>query len=141
MKKLFTALMALIILGCTPKMNDLATSLPVNATIDLVNVTDDKVKVEIDPGRLTSESINFYIPKTVPGTYSDDNYGQNIVDFTALDYNNKPLEVSKLDENSWKINNAVNLDKVTYYVNDTFDSETEKESPVFSPAGSNIDNG
>lgn len=140
-KLLFTALAVLTILGCTPKVNDLATDSPINSTIDLIHVVDDKVKVEINPGRLTSESINFYIPKTVPGTYSDDNYGQYIVDFKALDYNNNELEVTEVDENSWKISNATNLDKVTYYVNDTFDSEGEKEEPVFSPAGTNIDSG
>ena len=141
MKKILYAAFAAIIFGCTPKINDLATNVPVNATIDLVNVVDDKVKVEIDPGRFTSESINFYIPKTVPGTYSEDNYGQYIEDLVALDYNGDKLEATKVDENTWKINNAVNLDKVIYHANDTFDTEKEKEEPVFSPAGTNIEAG
>ncbi|UOB16930.1 M61 family metallopeptidase [Abyssalbus ytuae] len=142
MKKLFYAAIAVsFIIGCTPKVNDLATNSPVNATIDLVNIDNDKVKVEIDPGRFTAENINFYIPKTVPGTYSDDNYGQYIDNLEALDYNNSKLEVTKVDENTWNISNATNLDKVVYYVNDTFDSEKEKKEPVFSPAGSNIEAG
>ena len=140
MKKLFfTAFAVITILGCTPKVNDLATSLPINATIDLVNVIDDKVKVEIDPGRITSESVTYKIPKTVPGTYSNDNYGQYVENLIALDYKDNPLTVTKIDDNSWKIDNATNLDKITYYVNDTFDTESEKEEPVFSPAGTNID--
>ncbi len=142
MKKLFfTALAVSILLGCTPKVNDLATSLPINATIDLVHIVDDKVKVEINPGRLTSETVTFNIPKTVPGTYSDDNYGQYIEGLIAYDYKDNSLAVTKLDENSWKIDNATNLDKIIYYVNDTFDSEREKEVAVFSPAGTNIDSG
>ncbi|HSP12919.1 MAG TPA: hypothetical protein VLO29_10380, partial [Salegentibacter sp.] len=41
---------------------------PVVATLDLVNVEDDKVKVSVNPDRLTAEEIEFNIPKTVPGT-------------------------------------------------------------------------
>lgn len=142
MKNIFLILIvSFFVYGCPPKFRDYANQVPVTATIDLVNVTDDKVTVEINPGRFTDKSITFYIPKTIPGTYSSDNYGQYIDDFTALDYNNNPLNVTKIGENSWKINDAVYLDKVTYKVNDTYDTETEKEAPVFSPAGINIDPG
>jgi len=41
-----------------------------------------------------------------------------------------------LDKNSWSIKNATKLKKITYYVNDTFDNESEHE--VFSPSGTNI---
>ncbi|WP_340065363.1 peptidase M61 [Ascidiimonas aurantiaca] len=132
---------ALTILSCSPKINDLASQLPVTTTIDLVNVNEDKVQVELDPGRFTSESITFYIPKTVPGTYSTDNYGQYIENIKAFDYNNNLLEIVQNDMNSWQINNATNLDRLTYWVNDTYDTEAEKENPVFSPAGTNIESG
>ena len=45
--------------------------------------------------------------------------------------------VAKTDENSWLIENAAQLDKVTYFVNDSFDMDGEKG--VFSPSGTNID--
>ncbi|GLB48938.1 M61 family metallopeptidase [Neptunitalea lumnitzerae] len=143
MKKLaLTLFSAGLIFSCTPKVNDLATETPVKATIDLTNVKDDKVMSTIDPGRFTEESVTFYIPKTVPGTYSADNYGQFIEDFKAYDYNGKELAVSKPDVNSWVINNATKLDKITFWVNDTFDSESgasfvDRED-VFSPSGTNI---
>ncbi|WP_340199293.1 peptidase M61 [Ascidiimonas sp. W6] len=140
MKNLFIAFIAIILIsGCTPKPNDLVNSRPVVATIDLVNVTDDKVMVEMNPGRFTNETVTFFIPKTVPGTYSTDNYGQYIEDFKALSYTNELLEATQIDENSWQITNAPNLDKITYWVNDTYDSEKTKEEPVFSPAGTNIE--
>lgn len=108
------------------------------ANIDLVNVVDDKVMVTVDPGAFTKDEVSFYIPKTVPGTYSADNYGKYIDGFRALDYQGKELSVSRGDENSWNISNGKNLDKVSYYVNDTYDSEREQEHAVFSPAGTNI---
>lgn len=108
------------------------------AAIDLVNVVDDRVMVTIDPGRFTTDKITFYIPKTVPGTYSEDDYGKYIEEFKALDYKGKELSHERLDDNSWMITNATDLDKVTYWVNDTYDTETEVKDKVFSPAGTNI---
>ncbi len=131
------------IVSCgTKPANDLAADSPVKAMVDLTNVQNDKVMSTIDPGRFTSETVTFFIPKTVPGTYSADNYGQFIDDFKAYDYKGNELTVTKGDQNSWIINNATELDKVTYWVNDTFDSESgasfQEREDVFSPAGTNI---
>jgi predicted metalloprotease with PDZ domain len=52
--------------------------------------------------------------------------------------------VKKTDDNSWTIANAQKLRKVTYLVNDTFDTENGKgfgKGDIFSPAGSNIEAG
>ncbi|MDP5061521.1 MAG: peptidase M61, partial [Maribacter sp.] len=111
---------------------------PIVAGIDLVNVVDDKVRVDLNPGAFTATTVLFSIPKTVPGTYSSDNYGQYIQDFKALDYKGNPLQFTKIDENSWSIDNATQLDKVQYWVNDTYDTENEVDDAVFSPAGTNI---
>ena len=113
------------------------------ANIDLKNVKDDKVMVSIETPKITNEKITFNIPKTVPGTYSEDNFGQFIDDFTALDAKGKPLTVKKLDTNSWEISNANKLTKITYWVNDTFDQEKGGEfgTDIFSPTGTNIDEG
>jgi predicted metalloprotease with PDZ domain len=94
--------------------------------------------VTIDPGQFTQQEIYFYIPKMVPGTYSVDNYGRYIDDLTAIDYEGRTLPINKTDTNSWLITNAQKIDKISYYVNDTFDTETEVEEPVFSPSGTNI---
>tara|TARA_R110002126_G_scaffold287506_1_gene440365 strand:+ start:2054 stop:3925 length:1872 start_codon:yes stop_codon:yes gene_type:complete len=114
---------------------------PILTTIDLVNVVDDRVRVEMNPKAFTTETVLFRIPRTVPGTYSSDNYGKYIQDFKALDYKGNELKVVKLDENSWSISNGVQLDKVEYLVNDTYDTETEVADAVFSPAGTNISKG
>lgn len=131
--------MGLLLNGCGSTKSLVSTETPtIMATIDLVNVTDDKVNVSVDPGVFTSDDVTFYIPETVPGTYSIDNYGQYIEGFKALDYDGKELPVTKSDENTWNISNGKNLDKVVYLVNDTFDTENIKKDHVFSPAGTNI---
>lgn len=114
---------------------------PIISTIDLVNVIDDRVLVELNPGVFTSETVVFRIPKTVPGTYSTDNYGKYIEDFSAIDYKGQELAYTKLDDNSWSISKGSELDKVTYWVNDTYDTESEVTDAVFSPAGTNISEG
>ena len=116
----------------------------VKVAIDLNQVKEDKVMVTITPPSFTTPEVVFHIPKTVPGTYSSDNYGKLIVDLKALDKTGNELTVTKTDDNSWKISNAKTLAKVTYWVNDTYDSETGRgfgKDEIFSPAGTNIDEG
>ena len=95
------ALVATLI-GCKSTQQNADKDLVV-ANLDLVNVNDDKVMVSVDPGKFTTEETTFYIPKTVPGTYSTDNYGQFVEDLKAIDYNGNELKVTRIDDNSWKI--------------------------------------
>ncbi len=122
--------------------NDLATSLPIEATINLSKVTDDKAPVTIDPGRFTEKMVTYRLPRVVQGTYSVSDFGKYVEDFKAYDYSGNEMEVNQLDTNSWTIVNATKLDKITYWVNDTYDIEEEggigKDQP-FSPAGTNIE--
>jgi len=108
----------------------------IKVSMDLVAVENDRVLVTVDPGRFNSPTTTFYIPKTVPGTYSIDNYGKFIEDLKAFDYTGKEMSVNQNGDNSWNFSNAAELDKITYYVNDSFD--VEGEEGIFSPAGTNI---
>ncbi|MCF1191653.1 peptidase M61 [Mangrovimonas sp. AS39] len=121
---------------------DLAISNPIESSIDLTKVKDDKVPVIINPGRFTSETEIYRLPRVVQGTYSVSDFGKYIEDFKAFDYEGKEIPTEKIDTNSWQINQASNLDYVTYYVNDTFDVEVTGgiggDTP-FSPAGTNIE--
>jgi predicted metalloprotease with PDZ domain len=108
-------------------------------TVDLVEVNDDKIKVELIPPKLSQPEAIFRFPKIVPGNYSINNFGRFIEDIKFFDLNNKELASVKLDENSWKVPGQ-GLSKVTYWVNDTYDSKIKKDF-VFEPAGSNIEQG
>ncbi|RDI12133.1 peptidase M61 [Flavobacterium sp. AG291] len=133
MKKFICTLAIALSLG---SMAFAQKSKDIQVAIDLKNVKDDKVMVSITPPAFDTETTTFFIPKIVPGTYSEDNYGKYVEGFKAFDKKGKELTVTKPDENSWKIEGAKKLAKVTYLVNDTYDIENTHD--IFSPAGTNI---
>ncbi|WP_179344846.1 M61 family metallopeptidase [Winogradskyella ursingii] len=133
-----------ILVGCgpaKPKVDDLAVNNPIETSLDLTAVKEDKVPVIINPGRFTTENVTYRLPRVVQGTYSVSDFGKYVDDFKALDYDGNELTVTKVDTNTWTITDATKLDRLMYYVNDTFDIETNGgiggEQP-FSPAGTNI---
>ncbi|WP_299525532.1 peptidase M61 [Winogradskyella sp.] len=137
--------LSVILVGCgsaKPKIDDLAINNPIQTSLDLTAVVDDKVPVTINPGRFTSETVTYRLPRVVQGTYSVSDFGKYVEDLKALDYDGNELEVTKVDTNTWGVTDATKLDKITYYVNDTFDVESSGgiggENP-FSPAGTNIE--
>ncbi len=138
MKKILLGVATVSLLFACKTQNVIApqTEQPTIVNINLVDVENDKVEVTVDPDRFTTDTTTFFIPKTVPGTYSTDNYGKFSENFKAFDYKGKEMDVTRVDDNSWTINNAEEMDKVTYLVNDSFD--WEKEGGVYSMAGTNI---
>jgi len=123
---------AITVLGQKPKPGN-----NYRFTIDLVNVVDDKVKVELLSPAIGKSEITYHFPKIIPGTYSEDDFGRYIEQFKAFDKKGDTLPVSKQDVNSWTISNANKLTKITYWVNDTYDDGKTKQV-IFEPAGSNI---
>lgn len=116
----------------------------VHVSLDLVTINNDRVAVTIIPPKIKTNETTFYLPKIVPGTYSEDDYGRYIDNFKAYDAKGKELVIAKMDENSWVIKEAKSLAKVTYLINDTYDSESGSEfgkGDIFSPAGTNIAEG
>ncbi len=132
---------SLVLIGCgsVNQTNDIASKTPIVTEIDLTQVTDDKVPVVINPGRFIQDSIKYFLPKVVQGTYAVSDFGKFVDGFKALDYNGAELAVEKLDTNTWLIANAKQLDKIIYLVNDTYDIENTSESTPFSPSGTNIE--
>ncbi|WP_136481386.1 M61 family metallopeptidase [Cognatitamlana onchidii] len=122
--------------------NDLAINVPIETSIDLMNINDDRAPVTVNPGRFTVETVTYRLPRVIQGTYSISNFGKYIDDFKAIDYEGNELPVNKIDTNTWTVSSAKNLDKITYLVNDTYDIEVTggigKDTP-FSPAGTNIE--
>lgn len=144
-QRLLTFIAGILLVGCSTTkttVNDLATNTPIETAIDLTQVKDDRVPVLINPGRFLLDTVTYHLPRVVQGTYSISDFGKYVVDFKAIDYQGNTLPVTKTDTNSWTIANAKNLDKIEYYVNDTFDIEVSggigKDTP-FSPSGTNIE--
>ena len=116
----------------------------VSVSINLIDVKDDKVLVTVTTPKINTDEVTYSIPKIVPGTYTEDNYGKYIEDVKAFDAKGALLSVTKKDDNNWTIKNAKALRTITYLVNDTYDTENGKgfgKEDVFSPAGTNIDAG
>ena len=108
-------------------------------SVDLNNVQDDNLFVAMQVPTVKSEQIEFHMPKIVPGTYSISDFGRFVTEFTAMDQNGKELPVKRLDDNRWEIQKANMLDKVTYWVEDSYD--TDKGNVLFEPGGTNIEEG
>ncbi len=106
-------------------------------TIDLVNVKNDQVKVELTPPVIQKKTITYHLPKIVPGTYSEDDYGRYVEQLRVFDKKGDTLPVVKSDINSWTISNADKMTRLTYFVNDSYDDNLTKQV-IFEPAGSDI---
>ncbi len=115
----------------------------IKTTIDLVNVKDDKVPVTMEFPKMKSGDVKFHFPKTVPGTYSVDDYGRFVEGVKFMDNKGKEIPFTKVNDNNYALKNAQNLSKVTYLVNDSFDDEMDesKHKAVFSPSGTDIEAG
>jgi len=114
----------------------------IEVNINLTDVKDDQVLVTVKAPKIKTDEITYSLPKTVPGTYSVDDYGKYIADFKAYDSKGNLLAVTKTDDNTWSIKKAKSLVKITYLVNDTFDTEKGRgfgKDDIFSPTGTNID--
>ena len=140
MRKILLGLVTLAFLAsCSTSKVAVKENKTINVAIDLNNVVDDKVQVEINPQKIKEASVVYQIPAIVPGTYVISDYGKFISDFKAYDYDGNEMAVEQLDTNSWQVGNAQQLDKVTYWVDDTFD--TKEKHKIYVMAGTNIEAG
>jgi predicted metalloprotease with PDZ domain len=114
------------------------------AAVDLISVKDDKVRVEITAPTITTDQISYHFAKIIPGTYAIADYGRFVEEVKAYDQQGNLLTVNRKDANTILITGAKKLVRLSYLVNDTFDTETgadafsTKEQVIFSPAGTNI---
>jgi predicted metalloprotease with PDZ domain len=113
---------------------------PYKYTVNLTKVSEDRIFVELDPPKIKKKEIKFYLPKIIPGTYAIADYGRMVSDLKAVDKKGRALKVERLDNNSWKISNAKKIAKISYWVDDTFDSALPGPD-IFQPAGTNIEAG
>lgn len=109
-------------------------------SMDLNKVVDDKLSVTLHAPALSRDEVTFFMPRIVPGTYEIYDFGRFISGFKAYDKNGNELPVTKKDTDSWLIKNAKSLDRITYDVEDTWDTSI-KGKFVFEPGGTNIEAG
>ena len=107
-------------------------------SIDLNKLTHDKLSVQVKTPKFKEDQIDFFFPKIVPGTYANYDFGRYISDFQAFDAQGKSLSVVKKNVNQYQIKNAVKLTRITYQVDDTWDSPEIDGEYVFEPAGTSF---
>ncbi len=148
MKKIGLSLLSLLIINaCSPKTGEMIeknaevsfTETPIATSIDLTDVKNDRLLVQIDPGKFDTDTVLFRLPRVVQGTYSVSNFGSFVENFTAYSYDGTQLQIDSTDVNTWTIPNASSLDRLEYLVNDTYDIEQTEKATPFSPSGTNID--
>ena len=108
-------------------------------SLDLTKVNDDRVPVTMLVPPIEANTVEFQIPKIVPGTYSISDFGRFVKNFIATDAEGGALPVKQVSVNRWEVGDAGRLHKISYEVDDTFDSDLE--NPIFEPGGTNIEEG
>ncbi|MEE8335715.1 MAG: hypothetical protein V3S48_04695 [Candidatus Neomarinimicrobiota bacterium] len=108
--------------------------------IDLTSIVNDRFQVIFNCKDFSANRLIYQFPKIIPGTYKKADYGKYIKNFSAFDHQGKKLSVKKNGKNTFIISNAVNIDKITYWVNDTWDAKWKRDK-VYPMAGTNIDAG
>ena len=136
MKKESIALLWVLLCGATSVFAD---SNMYAYHIDLVHVENDQVAVELLVPAIKQKTVKFQFPKIVPGTYSISDFGRFISKVKAYDASGKLLPVEHPETNTWVIENAKNLHRITYLVDDTYDALGEPR--VSGMAGTNIQAG
>ena len=111
----------------------------VAVSMDLTAVENDQVSVRIDPLKNFIGEVIFHLPKLIPGTYENSDFGRFVSQLKVYDYNNKRLYVERIDANTWRIPQGQKLDYISYQVDDTFDSNEGKE--IYPMGGTKIEKG
>ncbi|WP_436516742.1 peptidase M61 [Ekhidna sp. To15] len=111
-----------------------------HVNIDLTKTNDDRLPVEITIPSIAEDTVEYHMPKVVPGTYSISDFGRFVDTFKALDAEGNELTVEKTSTNRWTIMDATKLDKITYWIEDSFDDFNGYGSNrLFEPGGMSIE--
>ena len=135
MKNMFTIIVFTLLIILNTRLFAQTTTYEVEVT----NYKDDLFHVTVFTDGLTSENNIYNLPATVPGTYSNLNFGRFVKSFKAYDKIGSELRTERISTNQWQINNVEVLAKLDYDVEDTFDSDII-DGKVIPMAGSGINN-
>jgi predicted metalloprotease with PDZ domain len=110
--------------------------------IDLKKVVEDRVKVIIYPPALSGKMAEFVMPAVVPGTYDMSDFGRFVHEIVGFDKAGKKVKAKKVGLNVFQFPNPANLERIEYWIDDSWDYVNKKEKNrerIFEPGGTNID--
>ncbi|PZR26785.1 MAG: peptidase M61 [Citrobacter freundii] len=117
----------------------IANSQSYQYSVNLNDTANDRLNITLITPPVSQSEINFYLPRILPGTYMNSNFGKYVHDLKAFDKNGAALPVSRKDDNGWTIKQAQTLNKITYAVEDTWDSPIDNQ--VYEMVGTNFEGG
>lgn len=112
--------------------------LSLHYTVDITRFDADSFFVKLDIKHFDRDTAVFQFAVTAPGTYSILDAGRFIGNFRAYDAAGKGLPIYRVDVNQFRIFRARSLARITYRVDDTFDSPIQ-DNPVEPMSGTNIE--
>ncbi|MBU1014393.1 MAG: hypothetical protein KKG99_15445 [Bacteroidetes bacterium] len=101
-------------------------------SIDLLQADNNQISVELICPKISNETINFYFPAIIPGNYDRVDFGRFIKHFKAFDVDGDELNVKKVDDNCFNIQDANSLYRITYQVSSTYNGRKGKKIPPSS---------
>ncbi len=138
MKNLFLLFSIFYLAGCSSHtVTNSKISTKVVYSVDASDFNDDLFHVTVFTEGLTIGNDIYNLPATVPGTYSNLNFGRFVKSFKAFNKDGNELQTEKISTNQWKIKDADKLAKLVYDAEDTFDSDIADEK-VIPMAGTSI---
>lgn len=108
--------------------------------VDITKADTDELAVTLLTPKVKTATIVFYMPKIVPGTYTNSDFGKFVKNVKAFDKTGKALPVKQTaDSNGWSIGKATTLHKIEYMVEDSWDASFKHG--VYEMAGTNFEAG
>ena len=114
-------------------------TIKIHYIVDLTKIEADSFYVTLNVNGIKTDSIVFQFANTAPGTYQLMDIGRFVGNFKAFDYSGELLKIYRRNVNQYVIYNAKSLSKIQYRVEDSYDTNI-KEFPIYSGAGSNLEN-
>lgn len=138
MKKLIICFLFSSAILCSGSLQSKESPLSLHYTVDITHFEADSFFVKLDIKNFDRDTAVFQFAVTAPGTYSILSAGRFIENFRAYDAAGKGLPIYRVDINQFRIFRARSLARITYRVDDTFDSQIE-DNPVDPMSGTNIE--
>jgi predicted metalloprotease with PDZ domain len=102
--------------------------------INLTTIKNDILSVElISPINVQEKELLYHFPASTPNTYQIFDFGRFVQNLKAFDKKGRELSTERLDQNTWRIKAEKRLYKISYDIEDTWDSR--QPNPVFEAAG------
>lgn len=105
--------------------------------VNLNDRADDKFHVTLYPEQLSDSNNIFQFAATAPGTYQTMDIGRFVSNFKAFDSNGNEINTEHNSTNQWTISDPSAIKKITYKVDDIWDTPV-KEHNIYPMSSATI---